>query len=398
MFLDLIRRRNPALIEHSITLHQAGKLPANTYVIDLDALEGNTRRIRDAANKLGLKVYAMTKQIGRNGSCCKAIARGGITKAVAVDMECARATRRAGLGLGHIGHLVQVPRFEADAAASFIPDHWTVFNLEKAREAGAAARKAGRTQPLLARIVGDGDKFYRGHEGGFAAADIRSIADALDDVQGAQFAGVTTFPTLLLDAATGTVTQTPNFGTLRRAAEVLAKSGRRSVEINAPGTTSAEVLPILAEFGATQVEPGHGLTGTTPLHLLRDLPEIPAMVYLSEVSHLAGGEAFCFGGGLYIDPVFPDYQVRAIVSRDSNITHTTPVPVDIPVAASIDYYGMIDAAGSVKPRVGDSVIFGFRAQAFVTRSYIAGVAGISTGTPMVTTLCDPLGHPVIWPL
>ena len=31
------------------------------------------------------------------------------------------------------------------------------------------------------------------------------------------------------------------------------------------------------------------------------------------MSHLVGGEAFCFGGGLYIDPVFPDYQVTAIV-------------------------------------------------------------------------------------
>ena len=39
MFLDLIRRRNPALVEQSIAFHQAGKLPANTYVVDLDAVE-----------------------------------------------------------------------------------------------------------------------------------------------------------------------------------------------------------------------------------------------------------------------------------------------------------------------------------------------------------------------
>ena len=72
----------------------------------------------------------------------------------------------------------------------------------------------------------------------------------------------------------------------------------------------------LAEAGATQVEPGHGLTGTTPLHAVEDLPELPAVVYVSEVSHLHGGEAYCFGGGLYIDPVFPDYPVKAIVSRE----------------------------------------------------------------------------------
>src|SRR4051794_19665787 len=109
MFLDLIRRRNPALIEQSIALHQAGKLPANSYVIDLDAVEVNARHIARVAATHGLKAYAMTKQMGRNGSFCKAVARGGITKAVAVDVECARATQRAGLALGHAGHLVQVP-------------------------------------------------------------------------------------------------------------------------------------------------------------------------------------------------------------------------------------------------------------------------------------------------
>ena len=74
-------------------------------------------------------------------------------------------------------------------------------------------------------------------------------------------------------------------------------------------------LEALAAAGATQVEPGHGLTGTTPLHVSGDLPEAPAVVYLTEVSHLSGEEAFCFGGGLYIDPVFPNYQVKAIVAR-----------------------------------------------------------------------------------
>jgi len=39
MFLDLIRRRNPALIEQAIALHQQGRLPANSYVVDLDAVE-----------------------------------------------------------------------------------------------------------------------------------------------------------------------------------------------------------------------------------------------------------------------------------------------------------------------------------------------------------------------
>src|SRR5262245_2647736 len=132
MFLDVLRHRNPRLIEAAIRLHQEGRLPANAYVIDTDAVEANARTIRETADRHGLKVFAMTKQMGRNASFCEAVRRGGIDEAVAVDMECARATHRAGLGLGHLGHLVQVPRAEAAAAARMKPRYWTVFNDEKA--------------------------------------------------------------------------------------------------------------------------------------------------------------------------------------------------------------------------------------------------------------------------
>ena len=199
MFLDLIRRRNFQLVEQAIALHQAGKLPANSYVIDLDAVEDNARAIAGIAGKLGLKVFAMTKLMGPNSSFCQAFARGGIGKAVAVDMECARATHRAGLGLGHIGHLVQIPKYEASAAAKLSPDYWTVFNEEKAREAAAASEQLGRVQELLVRIHAGGDRFYRGHEGGFAAADVVQVADRLDQIPGARFAGITSFPALLFD-------------------------------------------------------------------------------------------------------------------------------------------------------------------------------------------------------
>lgn len=152
MFLDVLRRRNPRLIEQSIRLHQAARIPANTYVIDLDAAEANTRVLRAEADRHRLKLFAMTKQMGRNASFCGALQRGGIDKAVAVDVECARACRRAGLAIGHIGHLVQVPRAEADAAAFLSPDYWTVFNFQKAEEAAKAAEANGRRQDLLARI------------------------------------------------------------------------------------------------------------------------------------------------------------------------------------------------------------------------------------------------------
>ncbi len=397
MFLNLTLRRNPTLVEQAIALHQAGRIPANCYVIDLDAVERNARLIAREAARHGMKTFAMTKQMGRNGSFCRAVARGGASAAVAVDMECARACRRAGMTIGHLGHLVQIPRAEAAAAASMAPDYWTVFAPEKAQEASEASLTRQRVQPTLARIVAPGDTFYRGHEGGFAAADVVAVADAIDALPGLSFAGVTSFPTQLYDAASRKVKPTPNLRTLETAAEALRAAGRKLVDINAPGATSTEILPMLAAAGTTQIEPGHGLTGTTPLHVVEDLPEAPAVVYLSEVSHRIADEAFCFGGGLYIDPVFPDYPLTAIVSREPTASPKALKSVEIPSAASIDYYGMIDNRPEPKAQVGDSVVFGFRAQAFVTRAYTVGIAGLSRGAPAVEAIHDAFGREAEWP-
>ena len=396
MFLDLIRRRNPRLIEAAIALHQSGELPANAYVIDLDAVENNARAISAKANSLGLTVMAMTKQMGRNDLLPRRDAR----------RNSAQRCSRHGMRVGH-----EARRHGARAYWSPRPDSEVGggrggealaclvdgLQFEKAAEAAAASRRMGRRQPLLARIRGANDQFYRGHEGGFPASDVVAVAAALDKSPGSRFAGITTFPALLFDPATRTVKPTPNLETLRLASETLARFGHKGIEINAPGTTSSVTLEALADAGATQVEPGHGLTGTTPLHVTSDLPETPAVVYLAEVSHLSGGEAFCFGGGLYIDPVFPNYQVRAIVAREPNTDEGAVRAVEIPSPATIDYYGMIDATGPAKPEPGDSVVFGFRPQAFVTRAFIAGVSGLSQRRPVVESISHSSGAKADWP-
>ncbi len=77
-------------------------------------------------------------------------------------------------------------------------------------------------------------------------------------------------------------------------------------QINAPGNTSSETLPVPAKKGATHVESGHGLLGTTPNHIFKpNLPERPTYVYLAEVSHFVDGEAYAFGGGLWSDDLPP---------------------------------------------------------------------------------------------
>lgn len=399
MFLDVLRRRNPRFIEAAMALHQTGKIPANAYVLDLDMVEANARVLKSEADRHGLKIFAMTKQVGRASSFCQAVMRGGIDRSVAVDMACARATHNAGLKVGHLGHLSQVPRFEAEAAADrFRPDYWTVFDKTKAREAASAAKSAGYRQNLLARIKAEGDTFYRGHEGGFDATDVVAVADLLDSLEGGRFAGITTFPALLFDQQSRKVLPTPNLSTLTKAAETLARAGRRDIEVNAPGTTSSVVMGALAEAGATQVEPGNGIHGTTALHFTEDLPELPAVLYLTEVSHLSGGKAHCFGGGFYIDPIVPEYDVKAIVSAEPTTSADALLSVEIPPPSAIDYYAMIDATTARKPQPGDTAVFGFRGQAFVTRAYIVGVSGISKGEPKVETIENGFGEPESWPV
>jgi predicted amino acid racemase len=386
MFLQTLIRRNPGFVEAAKELHRSGQLPANTYVLDLDAVRANAHTIAEEAARLNLEVLAMTKQVGRNPAFLGALKDAGVDRCVAVDMTDARAVHRHGMRVGHIGHLVQVPRAEADTAAAMEPENWTVFSIDKAREAAEAAVRASRTQDLLARIHAPEDTFYPGHEGGFDAATIEEVACQLDEFGGGRFAGITTFPALLYDAKTQTVKPTPNLNTLAKAAERIS----RQIRINAPGTTSTEVLATLAEHGATQVEPGHALTGTTPLHAVRDLPELPAALYLTEVSHKDAGRAYCFGGGMYIDPVFPPYQVRALVGERL-------IDAELPPSAAIDYYGQLFPGDQPMPGTGETVIFGFRIQAFVTRAYVAAIDGVMSGKARVAGIWTGAGENTSWP-
>jgi predicted amino acid racemase len=387
MFLETLLRRNREFVDAAVALHRAGALPANTYVLDLDAVRSNAALLRAEADRLGLELFAMTKQVGRNPAFLGALRDAGVNSCVAVDMACARVVHWERMAIGHLGHLVQIPFAEAATAAAMAPANWTVFSEAKAHEAAAAALAIGREQDLLARIHAPQDTFYSGHEGGFAAADVHAVAEMLDGLEGGRFAGITTFPALLYDAEAQEVRPTRNLSTLAAAAAELGSD----VRVNAPGTTSVEVLEVLASHGATQVEPGHALTGTTPLHAVRDLPEVPAALYLSEVSHHHDGRAYFFGGGTYIDPVFPPYPVKALVGD-------ALLDAELPPPAAIDYYGQLRPGRSALPAAGETVILGFRIQAFVTRAYVAAIDGVSLGEPRLAGVWTAAGDPAEWPL
>ena len=393
MFLESLLARNRPFVEACIRLHQEGRIPPNSYVVDLDTLEENTRHLTDQAHQLGLKVYAMTKQLGRAGGTLDAITAGGADGYVAVDMDCARPIAAGGHVLGNLGHLVQIARSEAKEAAGLAPHYWTIFSGSKAIEASRAVTEQGRTQPVLLRVWNESDIFYPGHEGGFHLEELSAAIRLVEGLDGLRFGGLTTFPALLYDADSRQVSTTPNVETLARATEKAAAllGADDEIEINAPGTTSTAVLKMLADIGATQVEPGLGLTGSTPLHAVEELVERPAALYLSEVAHLHQGVPLCFGGGFYVDPVFDPYQEQVLLAGGPEDAGSDPVPLDMPNPAGIDYYARLHPPPGRKVSEGDTVICAFRFQAFVTRAKITCLTGVASSNPSVAGVWNGFG-------
>ena len=214
--------------------------------------------------------------------------------------------------------------------------------------------------------MGAEDVFYPTHEGGFPFEDVVQEAQAILRLPNVRIVGVTSFPTLLFQPDEGNVFLTPNMDTIVRAADRLRlELGLEITQVNAPGTTSAATMEMLAQAGATHVEPGHGFTGTTPWHAYRDLPELPAMCYVTEVTDESYDASYILGGGLFIDPVIPPYPLRACVGRDGDEALRRHADARLEPPGGIDYYARLDPS-SARMDIGDSVVFGFRAQAFVT--------------------------------
>lgn len=375
MFLQRLRDTNPGLAAAALRLHREGLVRANTYLIDLDGTHANASIMAAEAAKHGLSLYVMAKQFGRNPDALRTIAAAGIDSAVCVDVQCMEAVRRSGVRIGHVGHLVQPHRGTEDAVIAATPEVVTAFDVEIAGRLDAAARRAGRVQDVLLRVRGPQDTYYFGHAGGFPLGTIEKAAAEVAALSGLRVRGVTNFPCMLADAATKTVKATRNFETVLEAAARLRTAGFEITQVNAPGTTSAGTFAEQARLGATHVEPGNGFHGTTPLHVLDpSQPEVPTIVYVSEVSHLDGEDAYVFAAGYYIDKVLGDYRLTALVGA-----HEEPLEVETADAGTIHYYCRIPGARSRGVRVGETVVFCFRPQVFVTRGRTQAVAGIRGG-------------------
>jgi predicted amino acid racemase len=388
MYLNRLIERNPHLLETAIELHQSGRVPPNTWVIDLDAIAENARILAAEAGRLGLTTYVMSKQYARNPYVNLVAIAEGLNKTVAVDVQGALQLRRYNIPVGHMGHLNQIPRHLVPEAVAMRPDVITVYNVEHARWIDEAAANQGVIQDLLIRVYSPEDIFFQGQEGGFPEADVSRAVDEIGRLPNVRLVGVTAFPCVRYNQAPGDPADlTPNFYTILRAADTMRKLGVEVRQINAPGNSSSITMPMLAEAGATHVEPGHGLLGTTPNHVFREgLPERPTYTWVSEISHHFGEYAYAYGGGLFQDIYQPGYQARALVGSTWDRARDNAVEYLHEIEQIIDYHAVLRPGD--RCRVGDSAVFGFRTQMQMTRSYIAPVSGLSRGKANLHYLFD----------
>lgn len=106
MFVEVLKRQNSALIFVVLSLWQQGKIVSDSWVIDVDQILENGKRLIETARFYGIELYLMIKQFGRNSWLAEKLLVLGYSGIVAVDYKEARVMRRVGLFVAYQGYLV----------------------------------------------------------------------------------------------------------------------------------------------------------------------------------------------------------------------------------------------------------------------------------------------------
>ncbi len=381
MFLNSTKRRNPALLETAFQMHQTGVIQPDTYVIDLDAFLANAAQILQEAKAQEIQLYFMLKQVGRNPMLAKRLVKLGYRGAVVVDYKEAALMMKHQIPLGHVGHLVQIPKHQLKDIIAYGCEIMTAYTLEKIREINQAAKELQVIQPIMLRVCKADDLLYSGQLAGFHLDELTEVVKEVQQLSHVRLSGVTAFPCFLYQEDSQEIQPTANLATVLQAADLLRGLGCVITQINTPSTTCSATLKLMKQSGATHGEPGHGFTGTTPAHVKEDLIEKPAVVYVSEVSHTYDGVSYCYGGGLYRR----SHMENALVG--TSMQECKHFSVLWPNLDNIDYH--LGLQGNC--HVSDTVLMSFRFQIFVTRSDVVIVKGISTNQPEIAGRYDALG-------
>ena len=400
-YLDTVVQKNPNLIEFAAELHQQNRIPVNTFVMDLDAHVHNAKSMITEARRFGIKLYYMSKQIARNPIITQAVLNTGFEGAVTVEPQELRSLVRYGIRIGHVGHLVNIPQHEIDYVLKVAkPEVITVFNLEKAKMISDSAQRLGITQKLLIRPINPQDTVYPYMEGGFEENEAVAAIEKINTLPTVKVEGVTSFPCLLYDLKFKRPAYMPNIDTLNRVAEKARNLGMTLPQINTPPFCITKTIEYYAKKGSTHCEPGLGMTGMAPWHCYAPEihPEIPAAVYVTEVSHMYNEYAYVYAGGFgYIEifelaydgksyvPDISKLKMKALVGGTPDQLMNNPVDAEH-YHGILDYHARLYKNSSLK--VGDTVVYGYRAQMFVTRSQLAVVSGLKDNNPKLLGIFD----------
>jgi len=400
-YLDCVAKKNPNLISFAAELHRRNLIPVNTFVLDLDAHVQNARSMVTEAGRYGIRLYYMSKQIARNPIVTQAVLMTGFDGAVVVEPQELRSLVRYGIRIGHAGHLVNVPEAEIDYVLKVArPEVITVYNLEKARMISDRAQRLGIHQSLLIRPMNPQDVLYPYMEGGIPEEDALKAIDKINSFPNVQVAGVTSFPCLLYDLKTMKPAYMPNIDTLARVANAAREHGLQITQVNTPPMCITKTIAAYAQKGATHLEPGLGISGMSPWHIYEPEihPEIPAAVYVTEVSHFWNDFAYVYGGGFGYIEIFelayggksyvPDtskLKMKAFVGSEAKRIIQNPIEAEH-YHGILDYHARLYRNPSVK--IGDTVVYGYRAQMFTTRAHVAVVAGLKEDNPELVGLFD----------
>jgi len=392
------------LVDSAFDLHRNGEIPTNTYLVDLDTMRRNAAVLVQASAEAGIKNYYMTKQFGRNPLLCKAIVEAGIPSAVAIDIDETKILHRNGFKVDHVGHLMQIPSLEVDFVVGKVrPEITTVYSFEKAKQIDRSAQKFGRTQKIMLRPVSPSDSFGPSTEGGTPVRELVKEVRRMSELRNIRVTGLTSFPSFRYDLKLRRITKTSNFETLIRAKSLIESETSTTIEqINAPGSSCTAGMKILAEEGATHAEPGHAFTGTTPWHAFDEkMPEIPAWVYVTEVSHVTPDRAYSISGGLPQSGYYGFFTMKyhqvflyAMVEHGGEYRTILAEPPQLvnDVQAWPDFHTSLHQPEDFTLSVGDTVVFGFRPQVYVTRSKVAIATGIGTSNIKVVGIFDRYGN------
>lgn len=381
MFLERLIQNNYPLYEYAFKAHRSGEILPDTYLLDLDTIISNGKKMVEEASKYDLELYFMLKQIGRNPMVAKELIKIGFKGCVAVDYKEALLMLDNDIPLCNVGHLEQVPHYALKRIIASKPELITVFSKEKIEEINEVSRQLNVTSNIMLRITDEDATIYSGQEAGIPSAEINDYIDFIEALDNVELKGITVFPALLFDG--NGISGTENINALKRAQKIVRERGYENINYNIPSASCCASFKLISELGGKSAEPGHGLTGTTPLHKVSDEPEKVGYVYVSEVSHNFRGEALCFGGGSYRRGHLENCMVGS--DAQSAVLHKIHAPDD----DSIDYHFIIDS----ECNVSDTVVMCFRTQMFTTRSHVGVVKGLSENKPELY-LFDSLGKEI----